>query len=417
MSYRYFFLNSESILVNGRQTAAIYDFTKEDIIGLEPEMAAVLQLAEAGFTIEQIAFSLTKEINSVKSIFNRVEMLGLGQFYDRRFFIEKSKEGKLPRGLNTIRTPIITRLFVELPAECGLGCTFCQAPKLNHCAMCSMPITAVAHKDRGALYSFLEKILKVQCMSLIFRGGDPLAQRVEFFEVVKFCRELGFKGQIFVITNGTAIDGVSIAFMQSYGVHPVIPFTGDNSGLISNRMLRKLVQTLERGHIKFALTLLISSEKAENAEFLRKWAKQLGAVDVHQVILMDVPAIVDTNTLKDFGKQVSRISAPLFYHNAEFHPCLHGTLAVSADGMLMPCPFLSVESLGTISDPSIIDKVFETEIIDRYWQISLSKIEGCRECAFRYGCLDCRAVERVLTGSIYDKKICSLKNSLSEVPT
>jgi radical SAM protein with 4Fe4S-binding SPASM domain len=411
MSYRYFFLNSESIIVNGRQTTAIYDLTKGDIIALEHEMATVLQLAEAGFTIEQIASLLKGEIVSVKSIFKRVETLGLGRFYDRRLYIEKSKEGKLPRGLNTMRTPIIRRLFIELSSECGLGCTFCQTPKLNQCAMCSMPI-AVAHTHTGYLYSFLERILKVSCVSLIFRGGDPLVQRVEFFELVKFCRELGFKGQIFVITNGTAIDGVSIAYMQSYGVHPVIPFTGDNSGLISDQMLRKLVQTMERGQIKFTLALLTSCETAENAEFLKKWGKQLGAVNVNQVILMDVLSHRRNDRIEQaFGKQISRISGPLFYHNAEFHPCLHGTLAVSADGMLMPCPFLRAESLGTISDPLIIDEGFETEKIDKYWQISLSQIEGCRECAFRYGCLDCRAVERALTGSIYDKKICSLIDS------
>jgi len=36
------------------------------------------------------------------------------------------------------------------------------------------------------------------------------------------------------------------------------------------------------------------------------------------------------------------------------------------------------------------------------------QVEGYRDSLFRYGCLDCRAVEKYLTGSLYGKRTCAL---------
>ena len=101
-----------------------------------------------------------------------------------------------------------------------------------------------------------------------------------------------------------------------------------------------------------------------------------------------------------------KVTTNAFYHNRMFHPCLHRILAVTVKGDLLPCPYMKREVLGNLKDPEVINMVFETRLIDRYWRMTLSNVEGCRECGFRYGCMDCRAVESQLTGKIDGKALC-----------
>lgn len=406
MKKRYFLLNADCILVNGEQNSGIYDLTREDIIGLDPDVAAVLRLAEEGSPMDQIASLLSKDHGSVEETLKRVATHGLGRFYNRRLYIEKSKKGKRRRKGFFMAAPVIAKVFIELSCNCGLECSFCQAPKVNPCAMCSKP--TAEYLDVGNLYTFLKRLLKMQCMSLVFHGGDPLAHEDNLFAMVEFCRAQGFKGQMFVITNGINLANGVIRLLGTYKVHPVIPFAGESGGLISENMLSSLAQGFQENGIEFTLTLVINSNNATSAERMRDFAKRLGAASVLETVIFDDSPNKSAKAVEALGKQIVRVSGDVFYHNAEYHPCLDGTLAVSADGRLLPCPFLTDEILGSIANPRVIDEVFETSAIDKYWGLSLSQVEGCKDCAFRYGCLDCRAVEKHLTASLYGKKICAL---------
>ncbi|MCL0029915.1 hypothetical protein M1O16_01450 [Dehalococcoidia bacterium] len=228
------------------------------------------------------------------------------------------------------------------------------------------------------------------------------------FAMVEWCRGQGFEGRIYVITNGTNVTSGVIRLLGAYKVHPVIPFAGERGGLISETMLRSLAQGFQENGIEFTLTLVINTDNATSAEPMRDFAKRLGAASVLETAILDDSASKSGKAVEALGKQMLRVSGEVFYHNAEYHPCLDGILAVSADGRLLPCPFLTDEVLGCTANPRVIDEVFETGAIDKYWKLSLSQVEGCKDCAFRYGCLDCRAVEKHLTGSLYGKKMCAL---------
>ena len=43
---------------------------------------------------------------------------------------------------------------------------------------------------------------------------------------------------------------------------------------------------------------------------------------------------------------------------------------------------------------------------DKYWNLTLNEIDKCKDCGFRYGCIDCRAIEKSQFNDFYGKKYC-----------
>lgn len=76
---------------------------------------------------------------------------------------------------------------------------------------------------------------------------------------------------------------------------------------------------------------------------------------------------------------------------------------------MIPCPALDDEVLLDLSTNNQIDVAFEERQISKYWDLALSKVEYCKECEFKYGCTDCRGIEKKLTGDLYGKELCSYK--------
>jgi|GEM_PF-5260884 len=209
-------------------------------------------------------------------------------------------------------------------------------------------------------------------------------------------------------TNATSIGEPALRVLATYNVHPVIPFGGDNSGFISEDSLSNLAKQFHESRIDFSITLVISSHNATSVRRMRVFAEQLGAASVFATAILSNKQEESMTAIEALGKQMMRVSGDLFYRNREYHPCLNGTIAVAADGQLRPCPLLTCESLGSVTAPRIIDEIFETGALDKYWELSLSQIGKCKECALKFGCLDCRAVEQHLTANLYGKHLCAL---------
>ena len=63
-------------------------------------------------------------------------------------------------------------------------------------------------------------------------------------------------------------------------------------------------------------------------------------------------------------------------------------------------------------------KEFYKLLGDNYYylkSLSKEKIEGCSECAYRYGCLECRALEMSATGKINGMEYCNVNKQTEKV--
>ena len=79
-----------------------------------------------------------------------------------------------------------------------------------------------------------------------------------------------------------------------------------------------------------------------------------------------------------------------------------------SSGSVLPCPHMRDQKLGSIADPHVVDSIFETRTVDGYWDLCLSKIDGCTDCAYRLGCTDCRSADMHISGNLHEKTLCAM---------
>jgi SPASM domain peptide maturase of grasp-with-spasm system len=78
-----------------------------------------------------------------------------------------------------------------------------------------------------------------------------------------------------------------------------------------------------------------------------------------------------------------------FFTEAQAHnTCLNRKLCIDAGGNIKNCPAMS-RSFGNIKDTTLKEAI-EKEGFKDLWFINKDKIDVCRDCEFRYMCMDCR---------------------------
>jgi SPASM domain peptide maturase of grasp-with-spasm system len=78
----------------------------------------------------------------------------------------------------------------------------------------------------------------------------------------------------------------------------------------------------------------------------------------------------------------------LFQEAQKFNTCLNRKISVDENGNIKNCPSSS-ESFGNINITTL-HQVIKNPRFTQKWNISKDEIEVCKECEFRYICVDCR---------------------------
>lgn len=83
------------------------------------------------------------------------------------------------------------------------------------------------------------------------------------------------------------------------------------------------------------------------------------------------------------------INIKMFTEAQHFNTCLNCKVAIGENGKIKNCPSME-ESFGNVKTDDLIMVVKTPEFQNR-WHIKKDDIEVCKDCEFRYMCLDCRA--------------------------
>ncbi|WP_297510137.1 SPASM domain-containing protein [Thermococcus sp.] len=89
----------------------------------------------------------------------------------------------------------------------------------------------------------------------------------------------------------------------------------------------------------------------------------------------------------------------------KYHDCLAGTIAVSADGYLLPCPLLRNYVVVDLKEKGLKEGLRKKRLRD-FWRMTKDSVNGCSKCPFKYICHDCRALEYQATGEINGMEYC-----------
>ena len=102
--------------------------------------------------------------------------------------------------------------------------------------------------------------------------------------------------------------------------------------------------------------------------------------------------------------EIKRILNPT---TERYHDCLAGTLAITADGYVLPCPLLRNNVVADAKETGIKGILRKKRLKD-FWMMTKDKIDACSACPFRYICHDCRALEYQATGEIDGLEYCQI---------
>jgi radical SAM protein with 4Fe4S-binding SPASM domain len=84
--------------------------------------------------------------------------------------------------------------------------------------------------------------------------------------------------------------------------------------------------------------------------------------------------------------------------NKQFNSCWGGVIAITADGKIRPCIHSHIE-IGNI-EQELVDIDALLEKMEPYWTLTKDKVERCKDCEFRYVCIDCREISMRKKGEI-----------------
>jgi len=88
-----------------------------------------------------------------------------------------------------------------------------------------------------------------------------------------------------------------------------------------------------------------------------------------------------------------KISEKDFIQRKYGHSCWWGIMAVTFDGSVLPCTMSRQETYGNVNLQSLT-KILESPFLNKLWTLSKDHIEICKDCEYRYMCLDCRPLAR-----------------------
>lgn len=84
-----------------------------------------------------------------------------------------------------------------------------------------------------------------------------------------------------------------------------------------------------------------------------------------------------------------RVNIKMFTEAQQFNTCLNRKITIAEDGEIKNCPSMD-ESFGNVRTDDIL-QVVKTLEFQKKWHIKKDDIIVCKDCEFRYMCLDCRA--------------------------
>lgn len=312
----------------------------------------------------------------------------------------------------------ISTLFLELTNECNLDCCFCsQSDPVNRATGCKRFRLGERRLDLLDYRSIIEQARKLKATKVVAIGGEPFLAQDLLKGIIDSCST--YHLTLTVYTNGTLSANEELARLAaSNDVEFKVQILFDNdldyhkttrAASAWARIQANLSIWKQMGIKLSALVLIGKFNEAGNN--LPLGALQDHGIPISLQYIMPyppnefcsqrlAPAILDRKS------QLSRISMLCYHLDKRRHPCLGHVLAVAADGRIYPCPSMRGHELGRTDNTMLHEALLAPDYV-ALSQVSKSKVEGCRDCKYRYGCSDCRAVEYAATGRIDGMKNCN----------
>lgn len=175
---------------------------------------------------------------------------------------------------------------------------------------------------------------------------------------------------------------------------------------IGKNALIEFLKSFEKSRIN-SIDLVIRSELGINFSFLKDIISEYKRIHIiiltesnkNEVIMSNgstMGHIIHTTQIMSNSKICGNVSQSLFSFQIDFinearkyNTCLNRKISIDVNGEIKNCPSMN-KSYGNICDTSI-SSVLKQKLFRELWKINKDLIKECKDCEFRYSCMDCRA--------------------------
>lgn len=105
-------------------------------------------------------------------------------------------------------------------------------------------------------------------------------------------------------------------------------------------------------------------------------------------------------------RKMLKIDYELYLTNRRINQCLFGKIAITLNGDIIPCQNARSQVIENIfSDNITLSEILKKGLLDNFWYLTKDKIEICRKCEYRYGCIDCPILTHEFTEGTISKNL------------
>lgn len=366
-------------LVEGAVRWAIYDLRRENIISIDKRSGEFLYKME---NFEGIEYAEKKHIISSLSpnLWNKIQAFNIA---DRLF-----KPNSVQCSLWDSKFDL---LWLEVTDACNQQCVHCyvESKSLREKFM-SLEVGKKA-LSQGKMAGF---------RFATFIGGEPFLHPY-LWEMVKYAYDLDYE-RIEIFTNLTLVTEGDFKQFQEFNVRIATTLLGPDAK-VHDSCTKKLgsfqrwyhnVKRIKTLGIPCRISAIRMKQNEKTINDIQFFLYKEGLLGSNGFLVFDDIRLVgrgNSGLLPDTPlKRKSRLRInPNFFHRArKYNTCWYGKIAVTTNGIVLPCIFARKLIIGNLNDedlPMVLQRLKKA-----YWKFNLDRVEKCRDCEFRYACKDCR---------------------------
>lgn len=363
-----YFLQNNIEIVRGAKRHCIYDFNANKLFALDTEDLDVLQMLLQTTDIPDSA--VTGNVLSTKNY-----LINAG--------IIVTENDLLPKKESKEYTAAVDFAWIEITQNCNLICRHCYEGSSRTERHPEMPYEQFVR--------VVEKLKHLGVDRIQLVGGEPLMHSQIKRLIEHITGKFSF---IEVFTNGTLLTEDMLDFMKAHGISLAFSVYSDTASLHDyvtrttgsyEKTLHHIRQATEQG-----IDVRISSVEMKNIP-----AFQMDELEsVHKT---DLPRLTGRADISLYNRDMLKrklitkatfqypISMDDFYRNKSIHNCFGERLYIDYCLNVYPCAMERRACYGNIAVTDL-DEIMSAALP----RMTKDKIEGCKDCEYRYACYDCR---------------------------
>ena len=376
-------------LVEGAARWAIYDLVKGVIIQVT----------------RQAGKFLLKVINLSDSVQNKIAIIRkeMPQIY-KAIQSEPSTDRLFEKPVNQKFTFPNYMIWIELTDACNQECSHCY----------TRSIARGNFLDQGLLKKLILQASRLKFQQVQFTGGEPFLYP-DLWNFVDYVRKLNSIPLIEIYSNLTLITDKDVELMKKYNVKIATTLLGSCSEVHDKcttvkgsfeRFIKNIRKVRDAG-IEFRVGVVRTPENQDDMsqiemlmrkEKLVARQKSFAPDDVRPVGRGEEHSVRASQQLNGLYLHVDR---KFFNMARHWNTCWGGELAVTSTGDVLPCIFARDQIMGNVYCQGLQDIIRGKA--RKYWNFTPDKIAKCRDCEYRFACIDCRVLSMKAGEGFYGK--------------